>query len=193
MKQLHRPDLYAWSVFDEARNIDFNSYVWVRPEGNVVFDPLPMSPHDRAHLDELGGVALILVTNSDHLRASRELAAETGARLLGPRAEGLAGFEPLGEGDQPVPGLQVLELHGSKTPGELAIRLGEDLLCGDLVRSHAGGRLHRLPPPKLTDAEAAQGSIERLAELPVVGILVGDGYPIFRDGQQRLIELAKGA
>ena len=80
MKQLHRPDLYAWSVFDEARNIDFNSYVWVRPEGNVVFDPLPMSPHDRAHLDALGGVALIVVTNSDHLRASRELAAVSTSR-----------------------------------------------------------------------------------------------------------------
>ena len=25
MKLLHRDDLYGWSVFDEERNIDFNS------------------------------------------------------------------------------------------------------------------------------------------------------------------------
>ena len=36
MKRLHRPHLFGWSVFNEDRNIDFHSTVWVRPEGNVV-------------------------------------------------------------------------------------------------------------------------------------------------------------
>ena len=54
MKQLHRPDLFNWSVFNEDRNIDFHGLCWVRPEGNVVIDPLPMSDHDRQHLQSLG-------------------------------------------------------------------------------------------------------------------------------------------
>jgi len=36
MKALHRDDLYGWSTFDTARNLDFHGTLWVRPEGNVV-------------------------------------------------------------------------------------------------------------------------------------------------------------
>ena len=68
MKLLHRADLFGWSRFDETRNIDFHSVAWVRPQGNVVVDPLPMTAHDMAHLRSLGGAALVIVTNSDHTR-----------------------------------------------------------------------------------------------------------------------------
>ena len=51
MKQLHRPGLFAWSTFDESKNIDFNGTLWVREGGNVVIDPMPMTPHDQAHLE----------------------------------------------------------------------------------------------------------------------------------------------
>jgi hypothetical protein len=79
MKRLHRPDIFGWSEFNEDRNIDFHSVVWVRPAGNVVIDPLALSDHDEAHLRELGGVAWIVVTNSDHVRDSGKLAERTGA------------------------------------------------------------------------------------------------------------------
>ena len=46
-------------------------------------------------------MVLVVVTNSDHLRGSRALAAELGARLAGPRSEAIPGFEGLGEGDEP--------------------------------------------------------------------------------------------
>lgn len=196
MKSLHRADLFAWSSFDEARNVDFNGTLWVREGGNVLIDPMPLSAHDRAHLDALGGAALIVVTNSDHLRAAVALAAETGAALAAPAAERDAISAPvdhwLGEGDTPVPGLRVLALHGSKTPGELALLIGgHTLVCGDLVRGHAGGALNRLPAPKLSDVAAANASVRRLAALPdVQAVIVGDGWPVFRDGAARLADLA---
>jgi len=195
MKRLHRPDLYGWSSFDEARDLDFHSVLWVRADGNVAIDPLPLSSHDGAHLTTLGGAALIVVTNSDHLRGATALAAATGARLAGPRAErGRPGLDCtlwLGEGDEPVPGLRVLELEGSKTPGELALLLEETtLVTGDLVRAHAGGRLDLLPEPKLRDRGAALVSLRRLASLSrVEAVLPGDGWPAFRDGGALLREL----
>ena len=76
MKALHRPDLYGWAGFDAARNVDFNGVLWVRPEGNVLIDPMPMIPHDRAHLAQLGGAAWIVITNSDHTREAQALAAK---------------------------------------------------------------------------------------------------------------------
>lgn len=196
MKRLHRPDLFSWSVFDESRDIDFNGLAWIRPGGNVLVDPLPMSAHDRAHLERLGGAAWIIVTNSDHTRAAAELAQHFGAALAGPRAE-CDGFALpctawLGDGDEPVPGLQVVELHGGKTPGELALVLEHTtLVTGDLVRAHAGGALHLLPEAKLADRAAAIASLRRLLQRHprIDAVLVGDGWPMFRGGGQALAAL----
>ena len=74
MKSLHRPDLYSWSTFDESRNVDFHGLCWVRPGGNVLIDPLPMTAHDQAHLESLGGAGWIVITNSDHTRDAAAMA-----------------------------------------------------------------------------------------------------------------------
>jgi hypothetical protein len=196
MKSLHRPTLFGWSTFDESRNVDFNSVLWTEPPGNVAIDPLPLSPHDEKHLGALGGARLVVITNSDHVRDARRFVELTGARVVGPRAERDSFPIPcddwIGEGDEPVPGLRVLELDGSKTRGELALLLGgHTLVTGDLVRAQQAGRLNLLPKAKLTDPSRAAASVRRLAELPSVeAVLVGDGWSIFRDGRRALEELA---
>jgi hypothetical protein len=197
MKALHRPDLFAWSAFDEARNIDFNTTLWCREDGNVLVDPLPASEHDLAHLRQLGGVAWIVVTNSDHVRAASELATLFDAKIAGPAGEEtgfpIACDRWLTDGDEVVPGLIALEMRGSKTPGELALLLGEHtLITGDLVRAHDGGSLTLIPDAKLGNAKEARASVARLLDYRGVdAVLVGDGYPIFRDGHARLAELVE--
>jgi glyoxylase-like metal-dependent hydrolase (beta-lactamase superfamily II) len=196
MKSLHRPDLYTWSSFDAERNVDFNSVLWVRPGGNVVVDPLPLSEHDRKHLAELGGAAWIVITNSDHVRASAELRESTGAQLAGPAAEKaafpIACDRWLEGGEELVPRLRVLALEGSKTPGELALVLEETtLVTGDLVRAHRAGALMMLPAAKLADPLAATRSVAALADLPKIeAVLVGDGWSLFSGGHAALRSLA---
>jgi len=118
MKTLHRPDLFGWSAFDETRNVDFNSVVWVRPGGNVAVDPLFLSAHDLAHLRELGGVSTVVITNSDHVRAARDLSVAFGAVIAVPAAEAAVIDLPvdrsLQDGDEVVTVLRVFELQGSK-------------------------------------------------------------------------------
>jgi len=193
MKRLHRSDLYSWSVFNEDRNIDFHSVLWVREGGNVAIDPLPLSQHDQAHLKALGPLGTIVVTNSDHTRVAQPLADLTGARVLGPSAErGQIDCDDwLSDGDEVVPGLMTLTLDGSKTPGELALLLeGTTLITGDLIRAHEGGRLCLLPDAKLSDKAAALASLTRLAALPgIEAVLPGDGWPVFRDGARALADL----
>jgi glyoxylase-like metal-dependent hydrolase (beta-lactamase superfamily II) len=194
MKSLHRPDLFCWSEFDEARNIDFNSFLWVRPGGNIMVDPLPLRPHDQEHLEVLGGVAWIVITNSDHIRGAAEIRDRWGAKIAGPFAESehfpIACDRWLKDGDEVVPGLKVLALEGSKTPGELALLLGAGvLITGDLIRAHRGGSLILLPDAKLSDKAMAVASLRRIASLPdIEAVLVGDGWCIFRDGARRLTE-----
>ena len=195
MKQLHRPDLFAWSAFDERRNVDFHSYLWVRPEDSLLVDPLPLSEHDRAHLQQLGGARYVLFTNSDHLRDGKAIAAELGAVTMGPAAERDTFPVPcnqwLAEGDDPLPGLLVLELEGSKTPGELCLLLEQTtLITGDLIRSHQGGTLHLLPAKKLRSTRQAQESVRRLLDHPEIeAVLPGDGWPIFRAGHQAIADM----
>lgn len=195
MKLLHRPDLYCWSRFDEDRNIDFHSYLWVRPAGNVAFDPLPLSEHDARHLASLGPLSQILISNSDHVRDAVALARATGAEILGPVSEregfpiDCAGW--LHDGDEPVPGLKVFALQGSKTPGELAFVLDErTLITGDLIRAHQGGSLCLLPDARLSNKPEAVASLARLARLTGIdAVLPGDGWPVFRHGRTLLTEL----
>lgn len=196
MKSLHRPDLYGWSSFDTERNVDFNSCAWIRPEGNILIDPMPLSNHDLAHLNELGGATWIIITNSDHIRAAKEVAQLTGAKIAGPVAEQetfpILCDRWLQNGDEIVPGLQVLELQGSKTPGELALLLERTtLITGDLVRAHKAGSLMILPDPKLKNRQEAVASVRKLAEISgIEAVIVGDGWSVFRDGTQLLQELA---
>ena len=148
MKRLHRKDLWCWSVFNERLDIDFNSFVWTRPDGNVVIDPLPMTAHDREHLGKLGGAAWIVLTNRDHVRGARELAAEFGAMIAGPAAE-RDGFPVACDAwlseREPLFDWRVFELDGSKTPGELALLIdGTTLVTGDLVRAHRAASLMTL-------------------------------------------------
>ena len=196
MKQLHRNDLFGWSVFNEERNIDFHGTLWVRENGNVLIDPMPMSDHDWKHLENLGGAAHLLITNSDHVRDAHNMVKRTGAKTWGPLAEKknfpFSCDDWLGEGDKPIPGLTVFALEGSKTPGELAFLLEKTtLITGDLIRAHEGGKLCMLPEPKLKDRKAAIASVKRMATLEhIETVLPGDGWPVFNNGFKALHQLA---
>ena len=197
MKQLHRKDLFGWSEFNEDRNLDFHSILWIREEGNILIDPLPLSEHDHSHLQLLGGVHFIIVTNSDHCRDAEHIALTTGAQILGPAGEEetfpITCDRWLIDNEEDCPGLIAYQLEGSKTHGELALLLENNtLITGDLIRSHIAGELCLLPDDRLADKQKAIKSIKRMAELPnIKAILTGDGWPIFNHGSEALHRLAR--
>ena len=188
MKLLHKKNLYCWSKFDETRNIDFHSYLWVREHGNIVFDPLPLSHHDLDHLLSLGEVSYILVSNSDHVRDTEKLAATTGAKICGPSAE-KDNFPIqcdfwLDQSSALVDDLEIYVLSGSKTEGELVFLIESNtLITGDLIRAHRGGALCLLPDAKLKDKASAIESVKAIGSIPSIdAILPGDGWPVFQNG-----------
>jgi Metallo-beta-lactamase superfamily len=100
----------------------------------------------------------------------------------------------LADGDPVVPGLEAIELHGSKTPGELALVLeSTTLIAGDLVRAHRAGSLMLLPDAKLCDRDLALASVQKLAKLDrIETVLVGDGWHVFHQGHLQLQALCAG-
>jgi hypothetical protein len=196
VKLLHRPDLFTWSKFDEERNVDFNSFFWKRDEGNVAIDPLPLSPHDEKHVRSLGGISLVLLTNSDHVRDTEKVRAMFGAKVAAPVGEKekfpIRVDRWIEDSDSVVPGLIARVLDGSKTPGELALLLEDTtVITGDLVRAHRAGSLMLLPDAKLTDKTAAVESVNRLLEWETFDtVLVGDGWHFFGGARDELAKLA---
>src|SRR3954462_13246917 len=84
LKRMHRRDLFSWSSYSEKLDIDFNGFLWVREGGNVLIDPLPMTAHDGAHFERLGGARSIVLPNSARVRAAAVL---PGAQVAAPAAE----------------------------------------------------------------------------------------------------------
>jgi metallo-beta-lactamase superfamily protein len=195
MKQLHRKDLFGWSEFNEERNLDFHSVLWVREQGNVLIDPLPLSEHDKQHLQTLGGASIIVITNSDHCRDAEKIAQQTGAVVYAPMGEQdsfpIDCSRWLADNEEIVPGLIAYSLEGSKTPGELALILeNSTLITGDLIRCHLAGELCLLPDTKLTDRNLARLSVIRFANMAAIDtVLTGDGWPVFHHGNAALKQL----
>lgn len=199
MKQLHRKDLFGWSEFNQDRNLDFHSVLWVRESANILIDPLPLSEHDQVHLQALGGASIVVITNSDHCRDAENIAAQTGAKIMGPLGERekfpIACDRWIADNEEIVPGLIAFQLEGSKTLGELALLLENNtLITGDLIRSHRAGELCLLPDTKLSDLDLALQSVTRLANLSAIdAVLTGDGWPIFKNGSAALKHLLESA
>ena len=197
MKQLHRSDLFSWSVFNEERNIDFNGTLWLRSSGNILIDPLPLKGHDINHLESLGGATHVIITNSDHVRDAAKIVLLTGAKCWGPVAEKhdfpITCDGWLSEEEQPIKGIEVFCLNGSKTPGELALLIDDKtLVTGDLIRAHEGGYLRMLPEEKLQNHALALESIKRMASITrIQAVIPGDGWPIFNNGHEALVTLSQ--
>ena len=196
MKQVF-PDVYCWSVFNEDRQIDFNGHLWVREEGNVLFDPVPMIESDLAQLDRLGGAAWIVVTNRDHEREAGAFRERTGARVIAHEADAasLAASvdRPVREGEI-LPGLWAVRLEHGKSPGEIALHWPERevVLAGDLVVGAPMGRLSLLGDEKLDDAPAAARECRKLLALDFDAMLVGDGHSLVTGAREQLLRCLEG-
>ena len=187
MQALAIPGAFAWSVWQPDRNVFFNSHFFQRDGGNVVIDPLVASDAELAHMESLGGVSLVIVTNRDHERKARDLAARFGAKVAASRGDAPLLSVPvdimLEAGDEPFDGASVLAFEGLKSPGEIALSLPKHraALVGDALWGDPAGTVRMLPDDKLIDASRAVLSLRQLWALRLEILLVGDGQSLMRD------------
>lgn len=201
MKSTRFDSLYYWGVWQADRRIDFNGFFWTRPEGNVLIDPMPLDADGLAFVTEHGAVATILLSGWDHVRAAAALKETFGCSVLAPAEEkprfgDAAGLvdtwfksaSDLGNGLERD--LQVFGLRGGKSPVEAAFYLKplQALFFGDIVRSHASGKLMLLPEAKLSDRAAAIAGLGPLREVALRAVLLGDGDPIFSGAEEAFRE-----
>ncbi len=194
MKEIAVTNFYSWSIFSQERQIDFNGHLWVREEGNVLIDPVPMTAADLEQFDQLGGAAWIVLTNRDHEREAAFFQDRTGTRIAAHRADADLFDQPpdrlLDDGEEIVPGLRVVHLAHGKSPGEIALYWPalKMVLAGDLVVGAPLGRITLLPDAKLADPPQAALGLRKLLQLDFDALLMGDGHSVLHDARRLLLE-----
>lgn len=174
-----------WSVWQPDRHMFFNSFFLQHQDGNIVVDPLATTDDDLAYMRERGGVQSIVITNRDHERRARDLAAAFGAKLVaGVReAELLAGpvDRTVKDNESLASDIDVIALEGGKTPGEIALHLTKSkaAILGDALWGDPAGSLRLPPDDKLIDPKTTVLSLRKIWALRLDVLLVGDGACIF--------------
>jgi glyoxylase-like metal-dependent hydrolase (beta-lactamase superfamily II) len=188
-------DILTWPWFSARHGYNFNGFVIRDPAGNLSIDPVEP---DAATFDAISeiGVARILLTNRNHVRAANPVRARTGARTAihaddaaYARSQGAEIDDQLRIGEQIGP-LVVVGVPG-KSPGEIALHWPRRrvLIVGDAVIGNPPGTCSLLPD-KVMDAPARlRASVRRLLDLDFDTLLVGDGVPILSGAKERLREL----
>jgi glyoxylase-like metal-dependent hydrolase (beta-lactamase superfamily II) len=192
------PGVLTWPWFSKRHGYDFNGALVLDEAGNLCIDPVEPDESVLARLVE-AGVARILLTNRNHVRAANLVRERTGAPVAihsadaaYARAQGASIDAELAGGESVGP-FRVVAVPG-KSPGEIALHdpARKLLVVGDAVIGNPPGRLSLLPERVLDDPARLRDSVRRLLRLDFDAILVGDGASIREDARTRLAELVAG-
>jgi glyoxylase-like metal-dependent hydrolase (beta-lactamase superfamily II) len=192
------PGIATWGKLSERHGYDFNGTFVRHAGGNLCIDPVEP---DAATLDRLAehGVARVLITNRNHVRAANAVRERTGASVaIHPadadyaRGQGAQLDAELAVGERIGP-FEVVAMAG-KSPGEIALfdPARRILVVGDAVVGNPPGRLALLPERVIDDLPLLRASLHRALALDFDVLLVGDGVPILASARERLRELVSG-
>ncbi len=192
------PGIFSWSRPSERHGYDFNGTLVLDSSGNLCIDPVEPEPDALARLEK-EGVARVLLTNRNHVRAASLVRERMGARVaIHPadaahaREQGGAIDEDLSFGARAGP-FSIIGVPG-KSPGELALHDPQRRLLsvGDALIGNPPAELSLLSERVMDDPPLLRASARRLLELDFDTILVGDGEPILEGAHERLRELIAG-
>ncbi|TAM77517.1 cupin domain-containing protein [bacterium] len=182
--------IWMWSRWQHERSMNFNSF-YLRGEESIVVDPLAIEEVDLAAIRSLGGAQWIVITNRDHERQSRAVAAALGARIAAPALDAPLLSAPvdrkLHDGER-VGRARVVSLEGQKSPGEAALHVPDvsAVILGDALLGDPPGALRMLPDEKLGDSTRAALSLRSVWALRPRNLLVGDGACIFGNATEAI-------
>lgn len=186
------PGIWTWPWFSGPHGYDFNGTLVLHAEGNVCIDPVEL---DGEGLDRLAkeGVARVLITNRNHVRAGAQVRERTGARVaIHPadaeyaQGQGLPADDALEVGQRVGP-FAIVGVAG-KSPGEIALHdpARRLLIVGDAVIGNPRGELSLLRDRVMDDPQELRRSVRGLLELDFDTLLVGDGVSILEGARERL-------
>ncbi len=187
--------IWTWPWFSAPHGYAFNGHLVLWPEGNVCIDPVDGGPGVLDGLAERG-VAVIAVTNRNHVRMANVVRERTGARtLVHPDDAGYAREQGAVVDGALAPGARlgpfVVVAVPGKSPGEVALHWPERriLLVGDAIIGNPPGQCAFLRDKVMDDPPRLRASVRALLALDFDTLLVGDGASIVGGAKEQVARL----
>lgn len=195
--------IFTWGSTYADRPWDLNGYAIRLDGGTVLVDPPAPGEGDWPSFDAMNPIAIIILTNRDHVRDAELFRKRCGARLVAGADEvtqlaPIAIDEAVREGDLIAGTVRVIHLPG-KSPGEIGLYLdpahhavsrerGGILLLGDAIIGNPPGALSLIPEPKLDDPWKLKRSLRKLLDYDFEVLLLCDGQSVLSGGKSRVAE-----
>jgi glyoxylase-like metal-dependent hydrolase (beta-lactamase superfamily II) len=186
------PHLALWHGYDPAVKAGLYSTCVLTPRGAYLIDPIPLQSET---LDELLGsscVSGIIVTNSNHHRASAEFADQFSVPVFA-RCETFSDkmpsqFRKVADGDEICDGLLLRGIEGAAA-GEIVVHYapnGGTLIVGDALINFEPYGFTFLPAKYCSNEKEMRRSLRKLLRYKADRMLFAHGSPILSGASDRL-------
>jgi hypothetical protein len=189
------PYLALWHTYDPAVKAELYSTCLLSSDGACLIDPIPL---ESEALDELVGsarVAGIIVTSSNHDRASAQLAEKFSVPTFAPSEtfpdKTSRKFRSVADGDEICDELRVIGIEGAG-PGEIALYYPADngtLIVGDALINFEPYGFTFLPGKYCSNEKEMRRSLRKLLDYNAERMLFAHGMAILSGASDRLQRL----
>jgi glyoxylase-like metal-dependent hydrolase (beta-lactamase superfamily II) len=178
-----------WFTYDPIVKAELFSTAYAAGNRLTLIDPIALPTAHRDELDSIGRVALIVVTNANHLRDTLSFAQAYSARVFAPSELNAAVSDNhvLSDGLQIGP-LQTIKIDGAAA-GEFALYHANDggtLVVGDALINFEPHGFGLLPKKYCSDQIQMIRSLRRLLDFNFNRIFFAHGHPIMTRARDRL-------
>ena len=188
------PSLLIWQTYDPALKADLFSTAITTRNGSFLVDPIPLADAALAQLLNAGSVSGVIVTNSNHLRASADFAARFSVPIFA-RAETFPGqafpVTKVGDGGKICDELAVLGIEGAAA-SEIVLHSapnGGTLITGDALINFEPYGFTFLPRKYCSNEKQMRSSLRKLLAHKADRMLFAHGPPILSRAGERLQQL----
>lgn len=186
------PYLCVWHDYDPAVKAEMYSTSLTTSEGMYLIDPIPLKSEALGKL--IGGcpVAGVIVTNSNHYRASHKFAERFSVSIFA-RCEAFPDkvtqqFKSVADGDEICRGLRAIGIEGAAA-GEMILHYAPDsgtLMVGDALINLEPYGFTFLPGKYCSNEKKMRRSLQKLLTYKAERILFAHGAPILSGASDRL-------
>jgi glyoxylase-like metal-dependent hydrolase (beta-lactamase superfamily II) len=190
--------LSLWHGYDTSAKAELYSTCLLTSGGAYLVDPVPLQSEALGELLGRCGVAGIIVTNSNHDRASARFAEQFSAPVFA-RCETFPDktpeeFTSVADGDEICDELRVIGIEGA-APGEIALHYASGdgtLIVGDALINFQPYGFTFLPGKYCSNEKEMRRSLRNLLGCTAERMLFAHGLPILSKASDRLRQLLDG-
>jgi glyoxylase-like metal-dependent hydrolase (beta-lactamase superfamily II) len=185
-------NIAVWQGYDPTVKAELYSSCLVTSDGAYLVDPIPLKSEALGELVGSRPVAGIIVTSSNHHRASARFAEQFSVPIFA-RADTFADnrlgkFRSVADGDEICDELRVIGIEGA-VAGEIAVHYlpnGGTLIVGDALINFEPYGFTLLPAKYCSNQKQLLRSLRKLLDYKAERMLFAHGPPVLSRARERL-------